>query len=41
MTNNMIKYITSIGQNTGMFSASKNVHVIATVTAFVVEYLKI
>jgi len=36
----MIKYITRIGQNTGILNASKNVHNVATHTAFVPEYLK-
>jgi hypothetical protein len=40
MTNKMIKYITSIGQNTGILNASKNVQNVATTTAFVPEYLK-
>ena len=41
MKNKMKKYITSIGQNTGILNASKNVQNIATHTAFVPEYLEI
>ena len=40
ITNNNMKYITSIGQNTGIFNASKQVHIIATVIAFTALYLK-
>ena len=36
----MMKYITRIGQNTGMFKASKNVHIMPISTAFVAEYLQ-
>ena len=40
ITNRMIKYMTKIGQNTGILNASKNVHIIAMTTALVPEYLK-
>lgn len=36
--NNVMKYITSIGQNTGMLKQSKNVHIMATTVDFVTEY---
>lgn len=39
ITNKMMKYITRIGQNTGIFSASKNVQIIAMTMAFVELYL--
>ena len=40
ITNRMIKYMTKIGQNTGILNASKNVHIIAMTTALVPEYLQ-
>ena len=40
MTINIKKYMTKIGQNTGMLKASKNVQKVATHTALVPEYLK-
>lgn len=36
----MMKYMTRIGQNTGMLSASKNVQIMAITTALVAEYLQ-
>lgn len=36
--NNVMKYITSIGQNTGMLKQSNNVHIMATTVDFVTEY---
>ena len=38
MQNKVIKYITRIGQNTGMLKKSKNVHRKAIAVAFVAEY---
>lgn len=35
MQNNVMKYMTSIGQNTGILKQSKNVHIIAIVVLFV------
>jgi hypothetical protein len=40
ITNRMMKYITKIGQNTGIFRASKNVHIMATITALLALYLQ-
>ena len=39
MTKRTIKYMTKIGQNTGMLKNSKNVHVIAMTIALVAPYL--
>lgn len=36
--NNVMKYITSIGQNTGMLKQSNRVHTMATTVDFVTEY---
>lgn len=36
--NNVMKYITSIGQNTGMLKQSNSVHIMATIVDFVTEY---
>lgn len=36
--NNVMKYITSIGQNTGMLKQSNSVHIMATTVDFVTEY---
>ena len=36
----IMKYMTRIGQNTGMLRASKHVHIVATRIAFVNEYLQ-
>jgi hypothetical protein len=38
MQNNVMKYITRIGQKTGMLKNSKNVHTKAITVAFVAEY---
>ena len=38
MQNNVMKYMTRIGQNTGMLKKSKNVHTKAMTVAFVAEY---
>lgn len=38
MQNNVMKYITSIGQNTGMLKKSNRVHIMATIVDFVTEY---
>lgn len=38
MQNNAMKYITRIGQNTGMFRKSNKVHTIAIIVDFVTEY---
>jgi len=35
-----MKYMTRMGQNTGMLKNSKNVHVMATTTALVAAYLQ-
>ena len=40
MVNRIMKYITKIGQNTGILSASKNVQNMAITTALVALYLK-
>lgn len=39
MQKSMMKYITSIGQNTGTLKASKNVQIIAMTMPFVAECL--
>ena len=39
MVKRMMKYMTRIGQNTGMFRASKHVHSMAISTAFKALYL--
>lgn len=36
--NNVMKYITSIGQNTGILKQSNNVHIMATTVDLVTEY---
>lgn len=36
--NSVIKYITSIGQNTGMLKQLNSVHIIATIVDFIIEY---
>lgn len=36
--NNVMKYITSIGQNTGMLKQSNSVHIMATIVDLVTEY---
>ena len=38
MQNKVIKYITKMGQNTGILNSSKKVHTNAIVVAFVAEY---
>jgi len=38
MQNNVMKYMTRIGQKTGMLKKSKNVHTNAMTVAFVAEY---
>lgn len=38
MQNNVIKYITKIGQNTGTLNTSKNVQIIAITVLFVIAY---
>lgn len=38
MQNSVMKYITSIGQNTGMLKQSNRVHIMATTVDFVTEY---
>lgn len=38
MQNNVMKYITSIGQNTGMLKKSNRVHIMPTIVDFVTEY---
>ena len=38
MQNRVMKYMTRIGQNTGMLKKSKNVHTNAITVAFVAEY---
>ena len=40
MIKSTIKYMTKIGQNTGMLKNSKNVHAMAITTALVAPYLK-
>lgn len=40
MTKSIQKYITKIGQNTGILNASKNVHPVAMTNAFEPEYLQ-
>lgn len=40
MTKRTMKYMTKIGQNTGMLKNSKNVHVIAMTIALVAPYLQ-
>ena len=40
MTNSMQKYITKIGQNTGMLNISKKVQPVAMTNALLPEYLK-
>lgn len=40
MIKRTIKYMTKMGQNTGMLKNSKNVHVMAITTALVAAYLK-
>lgn len=40
MQKSMMKYITSIGQNTGTLKASKNVQIMAMTMPFVAECLK-
>lgn len=36
--NSVMKYITSIGQNTGILKQSNRVHIMATIVDFVTEY---
>ena len=38
MQNNVMKYMTRIGQKTGILKKSKNVHTNAMTVAFVAEY---
>lgn len=38
MMNSIRKYSTSIGQNTGTLKQSNNVHIIAKIVDFVIEY---
>ena len=38
MQNKVIKYITKMGQNTGILNSSKKVHTKAIAVAFVAEY---
>lgn len=40
MIKRTMKYMTRMGQNTGMLKNSKNVHVIAITTALVAPYLQ-
>ena len=40
ITNNIQKYITKIGQNTGMLNISKKVQTVAMTNALLPEYLK-
>lgn len=40
MIKSTIKYMTKMGQNTGMLKNSKNVHAMAITTALVAPYLK-
>lgn len=40
MTKRTMKYMTRMGQNTGMLKNSKNVHVIAMTIALVAPYLE-
>ena len=40
MVKRMMKYMTRMGQNTGILSASKLVHIMPITIAFEVEYLQ-